>query len=374
MATRVASGKVLANLVNVLPNLVAGSADLAESTNTHLKDKGSFGKHPAGRNIHFGIREHCMGGVMNGMALSGMLIPVGGTFFIFSDYMRPAMRIAALMKLNTIYVLTHDSIGLGEDGPTHQPVEHLASFRAMPNMTVLRPGDATETVIAWEIALTRRQGPVLMVLTRQKLPVIDRTRFASAENARKGGYVLADAPEKNPEVILMATGSEVSIILNAYEKLVADGIRARAVSLLSWEIFNEQPEEYREEVLPAAVSARIAVEAAAGFGWQQYVGNHGHIICMKSFGASAPAEVNMEKFGFTPENVIAKAKSLFKNRDRRHLACIKDRRHLACIKDRRHLACIKDRRHLASLLFPLTQYPNSPPPNRHFLLKKPLAA
>ncbi len=312
LATRAASGKVLNNLANLLPNLVAGSADLAESTNTHLKDQGSFGKKPGGRNIHFGIREHCMGGVMNGMALSGMLIPVGGTFFIFSDYMRPAMRIAALMKLNTIYVLTHDSIGLGEDGPTHQPIEHLASFRAMPNMTVLRPADATETVIAWEIALTRKQGPVSMVLTRQKLPVIDRTRFAAAENAKKGGYVLADAPDKNPELILMATGSEVPVILNAYEKLLAEGIQTRVISLLSWEIFNEQPEEYRKEVLPAAVRARIAVEAASEFGWRQYVGDHGIIIGMKSFGASAPAEVNMEKFGITPENVIAKAKLLLR--------------------------------------------------------------
>lgn len=310
LATRAASGKILNSIAKTMPNLVAGSADLAESTNTFLKDQGSFGKEPGGRNIHFGIREHCMGGVMNGMALSGMLIPVGGTFFIFSDYMRPAMRIASLMKLNPIYVLTHDSIGLGEDGPTHQPVEHLASFRAMPNMTVLRPGDATETLVAWEIALTRRQGPVCMVLTRQKLPVIDRSRYAPVENAKKGGYILADAADKKPELILMATGSEVSVILKAYEQLTEQGIKVRAVSLLSWEIFQEQSEEYRRQVLPSDVTARIAVEAASKFGWERYTGDSGIVIGMETFGASAPAEINMEKFGFTAENVIAKARSL----------------------------------------------------------------
>jgi transketolase len=220
------------------------------------------------------------------------------------------MRIAALMKLNTIYILTHDSIGLGEDGPTHQPVEHLASFRAMPNMTVLRPADATETVVAWEIALTRKRGPVSMVLTRQKLPVIDRTRFASAENVMKGGYVLADAADHKPQVILMATGSEVSVILNAFEKLTAEGIKTRVVSLPSWEIFEEQSEEYRHEVLLPDISARIAVEAASEFGWRRYLGERGIMIGMTTFGASAPVEENMKHFGFTPENVIAKAKSL----------------------------------------------------------------
>jgi transketolase len=251
-----------------------------------------------------------MGGVLNGMALSKMLIAAGGTFFIFSDYMRPAMRIAALMKINTIYVLTHDSIGLGEDGPTHQAVEHLASFRAMPNMTILRPGDATETAVAWEIALTRKQGPVCVILTRQKLPVIDRTRYAPAENAKKGGYVLADAPDGNPDLILMATGSEVSVILSAYEKLSAEGIKARVVSLLSWEIFEEQPAGYKEEVFPTSVTARLAVEAASPFGWCRYVGDRGHVIGMTTFGASAPVEANMQKFGFTPENVVAEAKKM----------------------------------------------------------------
>ena len=310
LATRAASGKVLNSLANVLPNLFVGSADLAESTNTHLKDKGSFGKDPGGRNLHFGIREHCMGGVLNGMALSGMLIPVGGTFFIFSDYMRPSMRIAALSKIHPIYVLTHDSIGLGEDGPTHQPIEHLASFRAMPNMTVLRPADAIETAIAWEIALTRKNGPVCLVLTRQKLPVFDRTKFAPAEHAKRGGYVLADAADQKPQLILMATGSEVSVIMSAYEKLTAEGIPTRVVSLLSWEIFAEQPKEYREQVLPSSVRARIAVEAASEFGWREHVGDQGIIIGMKTFGASAPVEVSMEKFGFTADNVIAKAKKL----------------------------------------------------------------
>jgi transketolase len=312
IATRAASGKVLTSLAKAIPNLVAGSADLAESTNTHLKDLGSFGKDRGGRNIHFGVREHCMGGVLNGIALSEMLIPVGGTFFIFTDYMRPAMRIAALMKANTIYGLTHDSIGLGEDGPTHQPVEHLASFRAMPNMTVLRPGDATETAVAWEIALTRRKGPVCLVLTRQKLPVIDRSKFAPAENAKKGGYIVADAPDSQPQIILMATGSELSVILSAHEKLATEGIKTRVVSMICWEIFNEQPDDYKKQVLPPNVRARVAVEAASPFGWSQYVGEEGIVIGMTTFGASAPAEVNMEKFGFTPENVIAKAKALLR--------------------------------------------------------------
>ncbi len=312
IATRAASGKVLNGLASVLPNLISGAADLAESTNTHIKDGGSFGQTPGGRNIHYGVREHCMGGVLNGMALSEMLIPVGGTFFIFTDYMRPAMRIAALMKANVIYILTHDSIGLGEDGPTHQPVEHLAAFRAMPNMTMIRPADATETAVAWEIAVSRRKGPVGLVLTRQKLPVIDRTRFAPASMVKKGGYVLADAESGKPDLILISTGSEVSICMQAWEKLTSDGIAARVVSLPCWELFDEQPIEYKQEVLPPDVSARIAVESASALGWRQYVGDRGAIIAMHSFGASAPAETSMEKFGFTSENIIAKARELLK--------------------------------------------------------------
>jgi transketolase len=310
MATRVASGKVLASLANVIPNLIVGSADLAESTNTFLKDKGSFGKDPGGRNIHYGVREHSMGAILNGLALSKMLHPVGGTFFIFSDYMRPAIRIAALMKACPIYVFTHDSIGLGEDGPTHQPVEHLASLRAMPNVLLIRPADATETAVAWEMALSHRAGPVALVLTRQKLPVIDRSKFAPASLARKGAYVLADPADGKPSLILLATGSEVSVALKAWEMLSTDGIAARLVSLPCWEVFERQPREYKEEVLPSSVHARVSVEAGSTFGWKQYVGDHGISIGMETFGASAPYEVLMQNFGFTAENIVSKAKSL----------------------------------------------------------------
>lgn len=310
IATRAASGKVLSSLADIMPEMLVGSADLAESTNTLLKDKGSFGKSPAGRNIHYGVREHAMGGIMNGIALSKMLRPVGGTFFIFSDYMRPAIRIAAIMKARTIYVFTHDSIGLGEDGPTHQPIEHLASMRAMPNLTLIRPADATETAVAWEIAITHQEGPVALVLTRQKLPVIDRKKFAAADLVKKGGYILADPQNRKPEIILIATGSEVPVALKAWEQLSNEGIAARVVSLPCWEIFEQQPQDYRDEVLPPAIHARVAIEAAAPFGWTKYVGQRGIVIGMKSFGASAPGEVLMEKFGFTPENVVAKARAL----------------------------------------------------------------
>jgi transketolase len=251
-----------------------------------------------------------MAAVMNGIALSNMLIPAGGTFFIFSDYMRPAMRLAALMRTNVIYVLTHDSIGLGEDGPTHQPVEHLAAFRAMPNMTMIRPADASETAIAWEIAISRRKGPVGLILTRQKLPVIDRSRYAPAELVKKGGYVLAEAQKGKPQLILISTGSEISICMQAWENLSSQGVATRVVSLPSWELFEEQPEEYKREVLPPDVWARIAVETGSALGWRQYVGDRGKIIAMHSFGASAPAETSMEKFGFTPENIIAKSMEL----------------------------------------------------------------
>lgn len=309
MATRAASGKVLNALADAMPNLIGGSADLAESTNTHLKDKGSFGKDALGRNLHFGIREHCMGGVLNGIALSKMLIPFGGTFFVFSDYMRPSIRIASILKAHAIYVFTHDSIGLGEDGPTHQPIEHLASLRAMPGLTLIRPADATETAAAWEVAVSHDNGPVALVLSRQKVPVIDRSRFAPASMVKKGAYILADAADQKPSVILIATGTEVALALEAWEKLKAEGIAARVVSMPSWELFREQPAEYRDQVLPPQIKARIAIEAAAVFGWREYVGDAGIVIGMESFGASAPAEILMEKFGFTAANIIAKAKS-----------------------------------------------------------------
>ncbi len=310
MATRQASGKVLNALADVLPNMLGGSADLAESTNVFFKDKGSFHLTPTGRNIHFGVREHGMGGILNGIALSKMLIPVGGTFFIFSDYMRPAIRIASIMKANTIYVFTHDSIGLGEDGPTHQPIEQLASLQAMPGMTIIRPADATETTIAWELAISRKKGPVALVLTRQKLPVIDRKKFASADGVRNGGYILADAKEGKLQLILIATGSEVSVALQAWETLSAEGIAVRLVSLPSWEIFDEQSSDYRESVLPADVTARLAIEAASPFGWERHVGEKGDMIGMTTFGASAPVEDLMNHFGFSAENVVTRAREL----------------------------------------------------------------
>ena len=310
MATRVASGKVLAALSNAIPNLLVGSADLAESTNTLLKDKGSFGKDAGGRNIHYGVREHSMGAILNGMALSKMVIPVGATFFIFSDYMRPAIRIGSLMKISPIYVFTHDSIGLGEDGPTHQPVEHLASLRAMPNLTVIRPADATETAVAWEIAISRRQGPVALVLTRQKLPVIDRTKFAPANLTAKGGYVLSDPTNGKPSLILMGSGSEVSLLVKASEQLNQEGIATRVVSMPSWEIFDQHSRQYHEEVLPPAIKARISVEAGSTVGWKNYVGDQGLSIGMETFGGSAPYEALMKHFGFTVENIVTKAKTL----------------------------------------------------------------
>jgi transketolase len=310
LATRQASGKTANALANTLPNLIGGSADLSESTLLHLKDKGSFHLRPDGRNIHFGVREHSMGGILNGIALSRMLIPFGGTFFVFSDYMRPAIRIACLMKAHAIYAFTHDSIGLGEDGPTHQPIEHLASLRAMPGLTLIRPADATETTVAWELAISRNKGPVALVLTRQKLPTIDRKKFASSDGVRKGGYVLADSKPGEPQLILMATGSEVTITLQAYEILSNEGIAVRVVSLPSWEIFEEQTPEYRESVIPKNVPARLAIETASPFGWKQYVGDHGDVIGMTTFGASAPVEAVMKHFGFTVENVVARAKAL----------------------------------------------------------------
>lgn len=312
MATRQASAKVFAALAEVLPNMIGGSADLVESTFIDFKNSGSIHETPTGRNIHFGIREHVMGAIENGIAVSKMLIPIGATFFVFSDYMKPAVRIAALMKANTIYVWTHDSIGLGEDGPTHQPIEHLAALRAMPGITLIRPADATETAIAWELAISLKKGPVGLILTRQKLPVIDRKKFASADGVRKGGYVLADAQQGNPELILIATGSEVSVALEAWEKLSAESIATRVVSLPSWEIFDEQSVEYRESVLPAAVKSRLAIEAASPLGWERYTGASGDIIGMTTFGASAPVDDVMKHFGFTADNVITRAKELLK--------------------------------------------------------------
>jgi transketolase len=312
MATRQASAKIFAALAEVLPNMIGGSADLVESTFIDFKNSGSLHDTPTGRNIHFGIREHTMGAIENGIAISKMLIPVGATFFVFSDYMKPAVRIAALMKANTIYVWTHDSIGLGEDGPTHQPIEHLAALRALPGISLIRPADATETAIAWELAISLKNGPVGLILTRQKLPVIDRKKFASADGVRKGGYVLADAQQGNPELILIATGSEVSVALEAWEKLSGEGIATRVVSLPCWEIFDEQSAVYRESVLPSAVKNRLAIEAASPLGWERYIGQSGDMIGMTTFGASAPVDDVMKHFGFTADNVVTRAKELLK--------------------------------------------------------------
>jgi transketolase len=253
-----------------------------------------------------------MGGALNGMALHGGLIPFGGTFLIFSDYMRGAIRLAALMELPVIYIFTHDSVGLGEDGPTHQPIEQLAGLRAIPNMTVVRPADATETAVAWRLAVERRKGPIALVLTRQKVPVLDRTRYASADQLQKGAYILAETQGKSPELIVIATGSEVHPALEAYKILESEGIAVRIVSMPSWELFERESAEYRAAVLPPEVTARISIEAASTFGWERYVGSNGVMIGLNRFGASAPGEVALKNLGFTAENILAHAKRLLK--------------------------------------------------------------
>lgn len=310
MATRAASGKVLNAIAKDLPTLIGGSADLAESNNTTMKDYKSFSaENRNGRNIHFGVREHSMGAILNGMALYGGVIPYAATFLIFSDYLRPALRLSALMKLRTIFVFTHDSIGLGEDGPTHQPIEQLASLRAIPNVVVIRPADANETAEAWKFAIKHKGGPVVLSLTRQKLPCFDRNILSSAEQLKMGAYVLKETSE-NPDIILMASGSEVDLILRASEKLETEGIKVRVVSFPSWEIFELQDEDYKKKIFPENVKTRLAVEAGVRQGWEKFIGEKGEMICMKSFGASAPDKVLFEKFGFTVENVVNKAKQL----------------------------------------------------------------
>ncbi|MDT7827380.1 transketolase [Pricia sp. S334] len=310
MATRKASGKTLNAIAEYLPNLVGGSADLAPSTSTLLEDYESFtANHPEGRNFHFGIREHAMGSILNGMALSGYLIPYGATFLIFSDYMRPPMRLAAIMGIRPIYVFTHDSIGLGEDGTTHQPVEQLVGLRSVPNMTVIRPADANETAYAWQAALEHRDGPVAIVLTRQGLPIIDQDKYTAADNLSKGAYILSDS-DGDPDTILIATGSEVQLILEAQSKLKDDDINARVVSMPSWELFNSQDKEYKEKVLPKDVRKRVAVEAGSPLGWHQYVTDEGCVIGIDKFGESAPGDELMKEYGFSVENVVKKVKDL----------------------------------------------------------------
>ena len=315
IATRAASNKTLNAIAPRLPELIGGSADLTGSNLTEIKDGGVFSaSNRAGRNFHFGVREHAMGAVLNGIEYHGGFIPYGGTFLIFSDYMRPSIRLAALTHLRPIYVLTHDSIGLGEDGPTHQPIEHLASLRAMPNVTVIRPSDATETAEAWRAAVRHRGGPVAIILTRQKLAIIDRAKYAPANGLRLGGYVLADAPDGKPEIILMATGSEVELILAAYEQLQANGRKPRAVSLPCFEFFAKQPEEYRHAVLPPSVPLRMAVEAAAPQPWYRWVGDRGIVIGLERFGASAPYQRIYKELGLTVERVVAEAMKMVGSR------------------------------------------------------------
>ena len=310
-ATRQASGKVLNVLAARIPSLMGGDADLSVSTSTALKDAGSFdGQTGAGRNLHFGVREHAMGGIANGMASHGGVRPFVATFFCFSDYMRPSVRLAALSELPVIFVWTHDSIGLGGDGPTHQPIEHLMSLRTMPNLAVMRPADANETREAWCWALARRAGPTALVLTRQKLPVVDRAHSAPASGLARGAYVLVDADGGSPQAIVIATGSEVQVALAARELLGRDGVRVRVVSMPCWEAFEEQSDEYRESVLPRTVKVRVSVEAGATFGWSRWIGEGGVAIGIDRFGASAPGGVTMERFGFTAEHVARTVRAL----------------------------------------------------------------
>ena len=306
IATRKASNKVQNAIAELVPWVISGSADLTDSTSVRLVFNGAADIQPesrAGRNLHLGIREHGSAAISNGLSLS-KLRPTWSTYLVFSDYARPAIRLSALMELPVIHIFTHDSIGLGEDGPTHQPVEHLASLRAIPGLNVIRPCDANEVAEAWRVAMDRRHGPVALVLTRQDVPVLDRERYASAEGLQRGGYVLADAAEGDPELILIATGSEVALAVGAYEQLAADGVRARVVSLPSFHLFDRQPEDYRESVLPASVPARVSIEEASTLGWDRYVGPRGEAIGMHTFGSSAPLKDVLGRFGFTPEQVV----------------------------------------------------------------------
>ncbi|QVN20320.1 transketolase [Burkholderia pyrrocinia] len=326
IATRVASGQVLNALASRVPSLVGGSADLNPSTFTALTGHGDFeaagmnaldrqgsdggGWSRSGRNLHFGVREHAMGAILNGLAAHGGILPFGATFLIFSDYMRPPIRLAALMRLQVIYVFTHDSLAVGEDGATHQPMEQLAGLRAVPGLLVIRPADANETAVAWRVALEARERPTALVLTRQDVPTIDRLRFAPAEGLRRGGYVLADAPDGHPTLILIATGSEVALALAAQVELLARGVAVRVVSLPCWRLFDAQPQPYQDAVLPKSVGARLAIEAGVSQGWHRYVGDRGDVLGIAGFGASAPGAELMRAFGFTVENVCDRALKL----------------------------------------------------------------
>jgi transketolase len=326
LATRVAAGKVINAVASRLPALIGGSADLNPSTHTALLGLGDFEPDDmnagdkqgavkgvwgyAGRNLYFGVREHGMGAILNGLAAHGSTVPFGATFLIFSDYMRPPIRLAALMGLHVIYVFTHDSIALGQDGPTHQPVEQLAGLRALPGLTVIRPGDANETAVAWRVALETRNRPVASVLTRQDVPTLDRSQCAAADGLRQGAYVLTDAPDGKPDVILIASGSEVGLIMAARQRLQDQKVQARVVSMPSWELFDLQPKSYRDQVLVPAIHARLAVEGGVSQGWHRYVGDHGDVLSVERFGASAPGDVVMREYGFTVDNVCKRALAL----------------------------------------------------------------
>jgi transketolase len=314
LATRQASGLALQAIATAVPNLVGGSADLGGSTGTTLKQGGSFGPTSSGRQFHWGVREHGMAAILNGIAAHGGLRPFGSTFLVFSDYMKPAIRLSAIMRLPVIYIGTHDSIGVGEDGPTHQPVEHLAMLRAIPNLVVLRPADAAETVEAWRAAMARLAGPTLLVLSRQKLPVMERPPLGSAEGVSRGAYTLLDAPGGAPQAILIATGSELHVALAAARLLQADRVRVRVVSMPSWELFGAQSEDYRNEVLPPAVRVRLGIEAASPFGWQRWVGDEGAMLAMDGFGASAPGDRLFQEFKFTPERAAEIVRGLLARR------------------------------------------------------------
>ncbi len=338
MATRDASGKIMQSFNPNIPGFIGGSADLNSSTKTALINFGNFenpetalgdlqgsldgGWNYAGRNIFYGVREHAMGAISNGLATFNGIIPFASTFLIFSDYMRPSIRLAALMKLQVIYVFTHDSIAVGEDGPTHQPIEQLASLRAIPQLVVIRPADANETAEAWKIAIEMRHNPVALLLTRQKVPTLDRTQFSSAKGLRRGAYILADPPKKKPAIILIASGSEVSLIVAAKQKLEALKIPVRIVSMPSWELFLAQPKKYRDTIFPPSITARLAVEAGISQGWERFVGERGKIISIEHFGASAPGSTVMRKNGFTVENVCKYAKSILRKKNAKHLGKI----------------------------------------------------
>lgn len=311
MATRVASGKVINVLAKIIPELIGGSADLAPSTKTWIDGFPAFeSETPVGRNFHFGVREHAMGAIVNGMAVHGGVVPFGATFLAFADYMREPIRLSALSHYPSIWVFTHDSIGVGEDGPTHQPVEHLATLRAIPGLTVIRPADANETAVAWRVAVSRRRGPTLLALTRQNIPTLDRNLFAPADGLERGAYVLADLGDGDLELILMASGSEVNLIVEAGLRLAAEAVTVRLVSFPSWELFASQDQEYRESVFPATVRARLAVEAGVSMGWERWVGEKGAILGINRFGASAPSEVVFRELGLTIGNITEQALQL----------------------------------------------------------------